>query len=326
VGGGDQRGPRAARPGAGARRPRRDQPTARGARPADARPRAGGVAAAADAGGRRDRGRAAHPARLDLPLRRHAAARLDQRRAAGGRRPLEPAGHAPLRRRCGDQRGLRAAQPHVALDRAGRAGCPSAVPRAASRAAHVPRDQWPAHRVPRSHRAGEGPGAPRPRLPGAARPRRAPAHRGRLHPRRRWQRDRSGARGHRRRSAGPAARLRARGAPRRVLRLAGRVHPAVGERLRGVRHCAGGGDAGRRAGALQRHPGGAPARQADRLGFGTLVPPADEAAITRGLQELYTNPPDREVGSDRARRAFSVSNVLDTYEVLLDKAAPPHAP
>ncbi len=63
-----------------------------------------------------------------------------------------------------------------------------------------------------------------------------------------------------------------------------------------------------------------------QTGFGTLVPPADEAAITRGLQELYTNPPDREVGSDRARRAFSVANVLDTYEVLLDKAAPPAAP
>jgi glycosyltransferase involved in cell wall biosynthesis len=63
-----------------------------------------------------------------------------------------------------------------------------------------------------------------------------------------------------------------------------------------------------------------------QTGFGTLVPPADEAAITRGLQGLYTNPPDREVGSDRAHRAFSVANVLDTYEVLLDKAAPPHAP
>jgi glycosyltransferase involved in cell wall biosynthesis len=58
-----------------------------------------------------------------------------------------------------------------------------------------------------------------------------------------------------------------------------------------------------------------------QTGFGTLVPPADEAAIARGLQELYTNPPDRTVGADRAHRAFSVSNVLDAYEVLLDKAA-----
>jgi glycosyltransferase involved in cell wall biosynthesis len=58
-----------------------------------------------------------------------------------------------------------------------------------------------------------------------------------------------------------------------------------------------------------------------QTGFGTLVPPADEAAITRGLHELYTNPPDRAAGTDRARRAFSVSNVLDAYEVLLDKAA-----
>jgi glycosyltransferase involved in cell wall biosynthesis len=58
-----------------------------------------------------------------------------------------------------------------------------------------------------------------------------------------------------------------------------------------------------------------------QTGFGTLVPPADEAGIARGLQELYRNPPDRAAGMDRARRAFSVSNVLDAYEVLLDKAA-----
>jgi glycosyltransferase involved in cell wall biosynthesis len=58
-----------------------------------------------------------------------------------------------------------------------------------------------------------------------------------------------------------------------------------------------------------------------QTGFGTLVPPGDEPAIARGLQELYTNPPDRTVGADRAHRAFSVANVLDAYEVLLDKAA-----
>jgi glycosyltransferase involved in cell wall biosynthesis len=58
-----------------------------------------------------------------------------------------------------------------------------------------------------------------------------------------------------------------------------------------------------------------------QTGFGALVPPADEAALARGLQELYTNPPDRTVGADRAHRAFSVANVLDAYEVLLDKAA-----
>ena len=45
------------------------------------------------------------------------------------------------------------------------------------------------------------------------------------------------------------------------------------------------------------------------------------AAITRALQELYTNPPDRDRGTARAQRAFSVANVLDAYEVLLDKAA-----
>jgi len=58
-----------------------------------------------------------------------------------------------------------------------------------------------------------------------------------------------------------------------------------------------------------------------QTGFGTLVPPGDERAITAALQELYTNPPDRTAGADRAHRAFSVSNVLDAYEVLLDKAA-----
>ena len=61
-----------------------------------------------------------------------------------------------------------------------------------------------------------------------------------------------------------------------------------------------------------------------QTGFGTLVPPADEPAITHALQELYTNPPDRTAGAHRAHRAFSVSNVLDAYEVLLDKAATGH--
>ncbi len=58
-----------------------------------------------------------------------------------------------------------------------------------------------------------------------------------------------------------------------------------------------------------------------QTGFGTLVPPADEPGITRALHELYTNPPDRTRGIARAQRAFSVANVLDAYEVLLDKAA-----
>ena len=65
--------------------------------------------------------------------------------------------------------------------------------------------------------------------------------------------------------AHPAAGLRARGAHRRLLRLAGRVHAAVGERLRGVRDRAGRRHARRRAGAEQRHPGRAPARRADRF-------------------------------------------------------------
>lgn len=58
-----------------------------------------------------------------------------------------------------------------------------------------------------------------------------------------------------------------------------------------------------------------------QTGFGTVVPPADPGAITRALQEMQRNPPDRVAGRRAAHEAFSVSAVLDTYEVLLDKAA-----
>ncbi len=58
-----------------------------------------------------------------------------------------------------------------------------------------------------------------------------------------------------------------------------------------------------------------------QTGFGVVVPPADSAAITSALRALQENPPDREAGMSRAREVFSVSAVLDGYEVLLDKAA-----
>jgi glycosyltransferase involved in cell wall biosynthesis len=58
-----------------------------------------------------------------------------------------------------------------------------------------------------------------------------------------------------------------------------------------------------------------------QTGFGALVPPADPDAITRALRALQADPPDRAAGAARAHRAFSVSGVLDGYEVLLDKAA-----
>ena len=153
-----------------------------------------------------------------------------------------------------------------------------------------------------------------------ARPGRPPAHRRRLLARGGRQRRLPGARRDGRRRAHPAAGLRARGADRRLLRLAGRVHAAVGERVRGVRDRAGRRHARRRAGAEQRHPGRAPARRADRLRHPRAAR-RTSPAITRALQELYTNPPDRTRGVARAHRAFSVSNVLDAYEVLLDKAA-----
>jgi glycosyltransferase involved in cell wall biosynthesis len=58
-----------------------------------------------------------------------------------------------------------------------------------------------------------------------------------------------------------------------------------------------------------------------QTGFGTVVPPADPAAITRALEGLRNDPPDRVAGRKAAHEAFSVSAVLDAYEVLLDKAA-----
>lgn len=58
-----------------------------------------------------------------------------------------------------------------------------------------------------------------------------------------------------------------------------------------------------------------------QTGFGTLVPPADPAAITTALRSLIGNPPDRAAGARAAHRAFSVDGVLDAYEALMDKAA-----
>jgi glycosyltransferase involved in cell wall biosynthesis len=58
-----------------------------------------------------------------------------------------------------------------------------------------------------------------------------------------------------------------------------------------------------------------------QTGFGTVVPPADPGAITRALTGLQADPPDRAAGRRAATQAFSVSAVLDAYEVLLDKAA-----
>jgi glycosyltransferase involved in cell wall biosynthesis len=62
-----------------------------------------------------------------------------------------------------------------------------------------------------------------------------------------------------------------------------------------------------------------------QTGFGTLVPPADPAAITAALTTLVTSPPDRTAGALAAHRAFSVDGVLDTYEALMDKVADDHS-
>ncbi|MGI9003958.1 MAG: glycosyltransferase family 4 protein [Pseudonocardia sp.] len=62
-------------------------------------------------------------------------------------------------------------------------------------------------------------------------------------------------------------------------------------------------------------------RPVAQTGFGTVVPPADADAITGALRALQADPPDRVKGAARAHEAFSVSAVLDGYEVLLDKAA-----
>jgi glycosyltransferase involved in cell wall biosynthesis len=58
-----------------------------------------------------------------------------------------------------------------------------------------------------------------------------------------------------------------------------------------------------------------------QTGFGTLVPPADEQAITAALRGMTDSPPDRPAGARAAHRAFSADGVLDAYEALLDKAA-----
>lgn len=57
-----------------------------------------------------------------------------------------------------------------------------------------------------------------------------------------------------------------------------------------------------------------------QTGFGVVVPPADPDGITRALRTLQADPPDRVTGAARAHEAFSVSAVIDGYEVLLDKA------
>jgi glycosyltransferase involved in cell wall biosynthesis len=57
-----------------------------------------------------------------------------------------------------------------------------------------------------------------------------------------------------------------------------------------------------------------------QTGFGRLVRPADAGAITRALQAMQAEPPDRRAGAARAQEAFTMASVLDSYEVLLDKA------
>jgi glycosyltransferase involved in cell wall biosynthesis len=58
-----------------------------------------------------------------------------------------------------------------------------------------------------------------------------------------------------------------------------------------------------------------------QTGFGTLVPPADQHAITAALRAMTDSPPDRPAGALAAHRAFSADGVLDAYEALMDKAA-----
>ncbi|MDN5857644.1 MAG: glycosyltransferase family 4 protein [Pseudonocardia sp.] len=58
-----------------------------------------------------------------------------------------------------------------------------------------------------------------------------------------------------------------------------------------------------------------------QTGFGVIVPPHDAPAITAALRQLQADPPDRGSGRARALEAFCVSNVLDGYENLIDKAA-----
>ena len=213
-----------------------------------------------------------------------------QRRAADRRRRVEPPRHAPLRRRGRHQRGLRAAQPHVAVDRA----VDGASSRRRARAPppgrpDLPRDRRPARRLPRPDRPREGPGAPGPRVPRAARPGRPAAASAATH----------------RTSQAAASSTQVRAAmgddPR--IRLLGFVpEERIGDfyasldvfTLPSV-------NAFEAFGIVQAVAmlAGVPVLSSDipgvrqpvvQTGFGTLVPPADEPAITRALQDLYTEP------------------------------------
>ena len=220
----------------------------------------------------------------------------------------------------GDQRGLRPAQPHVAVDRAVDGGRRAAVPGAAGRAAALPRDRRPAHRLPRPDRAREGPRAPGPRLPRAARPGRPAADRRRLQPCRGRQR---------------VSQVRAAMGDDPRIRLLGFVpEERLGDfyasldvfTLPSV-------NAFEAFGIVQAVAmlAGVPVLSSDipgvrqpvvQTGFGTLVPARGRAGDhPRRCRSCTRTRRTARVGADRAHRAFSVANVLDAYEVLLDKAA-----
>ena len=264
--GGDQRGARAACPGARPARPRSDQPAVRAPGPLRDREGRGGLAAAAHAGGRGDRRRDAHPDRVDLPLRRDAAVGSGQHRAAARRRRVEPAGHvagrtswpSPARTTPGNSRMWPSIEPSMVVVP------PPCPPPPAGEPSYretdglhvgflgrIVREKGLEYLV-RGFRALPDPDA-RLLIGGD------------------FTHVAGGSvvdqvrEAHRRRPPDPAAGVRPGAADRRLLRVARRVHAAVGQRLRGVRHRAGRRDAGRCPRALQRHPGRPPAGRADRF-------------------------------------------------------------
>jgi glycosyltransferase involved in cell wall biosynthesis len=51
-------------------------------------------------------------------------------------------------------------------------------------------------------------------------------------------------------------------------------------------------------------------------GFGIVAPPRDVVALTQGLRDLATAPPDRARGRARAKERYALGTVLDAYEEL----------
>ena len=53
-------------------------------------------------------------------------------------------------------------------------------------------------------------------------------------------------------------------------------------------------------------------------GFGVIVAPRDSTAVTRGLEQLIRNPPDRTIGAVRSSEVYSRERTVREYQQLFD--------